>query len=166
MTARARCHQRTVRPDDGEFLYRLYASTRAEELEPVPWTDERKAEFLRMQFEAQTRHYRAHYPDAAFEVIELDGEPVGRLYVDRRPDEIRIVDISLLPAFRGRGIGTALLERIIDEADGAGKSVSIHVEKLNPARRLYEQLGFREVEDRGVYLFMARSPAAQEKTAS
>ncbi|HEX6939117.1 MAG TPA: GNAT family N-acetyltransferase, partial [Longimicrobiales bacterium] len=75
-------------------------------------------------------------------------------------------DIALLPEHRGRGIGTALLEALIAEADAAGKPVSIHVEQYNPARRLYARLGFREVEDLGVYVFMERPPGRQENTAS
>ena len=92
---------RPARPEDREFLLSVYASTRTEELTPVPWTDEQKAAFLRMQFDAQDAHYRAHYEGATYEVIEVDGLPAGRLYVHRRPKEIRLVDIALLPRFRG-----------------------------------------------------------------
>jgi ribosomal protein S18 acetylase RimI-like enzyme len=111
-----------------------------------------------MQFEAQDTHYRQHYPEASFDVVEDDGEPVGRLYVSRWEEEIRIVDIALLPTARGRGLGSQLLAHLFEESRQSGKAVSIHVEKENPARRLYERLGFREVEDRGVYLLMRREP--------
>jgi len=146
--------------DDREFLYRVYASTREEELAIVGWDAEQVESFLRMQFEAQDRFYREHYEGTSFAVIECDGEPAGRLYLARWPDEIRIMDIALLPEYRGRGIGTVLLTEVIGEAERGGKRVSIHVEHNNPARRLYARLGFREVEDRGVYLFLVREPAA------
>lgn len=141
---------------DRPFLFAVYASTREAEMARVPWSHEQKAEFLKMQFEAQDAHYREHYADASFDVVEADGEPVGRLYVDRWDEEIRIVDIALLPSARGGGLGTRLLEDLFEESRQSGKPVSIHVEKENPARRLYDRLGFREVEDRGVYLLMRR----------
>ena len=107
-----------------------------------------------MQFDAQHAHYQEHYPGAAFDVILVDGQPAGRLYVAREDDEIRIVDIALLPEYRNRGIGTRLLRGLQSEAAAAGKPLSIHVERFNPALRLYERLGFRQIEDQGVYLFM------------
>ena len=146
--------------DDREFLFRVFASTRDEELEVAGWTAEEVESFLRMQFEAQDRFYREHYEGTTFAVIECDDMPAGRLYLARWPDEIRIMDIALLPDHRGSGIGTALLRDVIEEAERDGKRVSIHVERNNPARRLYARLGFREVEDRGVYLFLVREPAA------
>lgn len=136
---------------DHEFMARLYASTRLEELAPVPWSDDEKASFLRAQFAAQDRHYREHYADTDRRMIQLHGAAAGRLYLDRREDEFRIVDIALLPEYRGRGVGRALLERVLDEACAAGKPVRIHVEKNNPAHDLYRRLGFRKLEDKGVY---------------
>jgi GNAT superfamily N-acetyltransferase len=154
----------TLRPataDDESFLEKVYAGTRAAELATVPWTDEAKAAFVRMQFAAQSQYYREHYPDASVDVIlvnaeggGLDAEAVGRLYVARWTDEICIVDISLLPVFCNRGIGTTLLRQLQAEASAAGKPLRIHVERFNPALRLYERLGFRQLEDRGVYLFL------------
>ncbi len=141
-------------PEDRDFLLRVYASTRAEEMLLVDWNDEQKDAFLRMQFEAQDTYYRENYGSATFDVIEVDGEPAGRLYVARWADEIRIIDIALLPEHRGVGIGTALLSALLDEAAEAGKRLSIHVEVNNPARRLYERLGFVVVEEQGVYLLM------------
>ena len=146
-------------PSDREFLCRLYASTRQEELAPVPWSEPEKEAFLRLQFEAQDRHYQEHFPAAAFQIIELDARPIGRLYVDRRADEIRLIDIALLPEFRGAGIGTALLMELIDEAAAASKPLRIHVERFNPALRLYQRLGFRPLEEHGVYLLMEYRPS-------
>ena len=137
----------------------VYASTRAEELAVVPWDAATKDAFVRMQFAAQDSFYRQHFPDATYDVVVVNGVPAGRLYVDRREAEIRIIDIALLPEHRGHGIGTALLTPILDEADRTGKTVSIHVERDNPARRLYDRLGFVEVEEQGVYLLLERWPA-------
>lgn len=151
---------RPVADEDLPFLLRVYASTRAEELAQVPWSAEQKEAFLRQQFEAQHAWWREHYTGASFDVVLLDGAPVGRLYVDEWKSEIRIVDIALLPEQRGSGVGTRLLRRVLARGDAAGKPVSIHVERFNPALRLYGRLGFREVEDKGVYLLMSRPPAA------
>jgi len=87
----------------------------------------------------------------------MTGEDVlGRLYVDRWADEIRIIDIALLPQYRGRGIGRAILESLLDEAASRdrGRVVRIHVEHMNPAMRLYVRLGFYEIEDKGIYKLM------------
>ena len=126
----------------------------------VPWTDADKDAFVRMQFEAQDRWYREQMPDASFDVVLVEDEPAGRLYVDQREDEIRIVDIALLPEYRNRGIGSGLLGDLIAGADRAGKPLTIHVERFNRARRFYERLGFREIADRGVYLLLERTPAS------
>lgn len=157
---------RPITPDDREFLYHLYASTREDELAPVPWSEEQKEAFLRQQFNAQHAWWTENYPGASFDLVLLDGEPIGRLYVDRWEREIRVVDIALLPGHRGSGIGTALLSRVFAEADRDGKAVSVHVEIFNPARRLYERLGFVEKADKGVYLLMERPPAGVTETAS
>lgn len=151
----------TLRPiaaDDMDFLYQVYASTREEELAQVEWGEGQKEAFLRMQFDAQHSYYQENYPNAQFQVILRNGAPAGRLYLDRRAAEIRIVDIALLPAYRNRGIGSALLQEILDEGQRAGLPVTIHVECFSPALRLYERLGFRTVEDKGVYYFMEKPP--------
>lgn len=150
---------RPVRPGDEGFLYEVYASTRQEELARTGWPAEQRALFLRMQFDAQSRYYREHYEEAEFSMILADGRPVGRLYVARWPEEIRIVDIAILPEHRNAGVGSALLDGLISESEVSGKPLSIHVERFNPALRLYERLGFRVGEDKGVYLLMRRMPA-------
>jgi ribosomal protein S18 acetylase RimI-like enzyme len=122
----------------------------------VPWDDEHRDAFLRSQFDAQDAWWREHYAEASFDVVVVNGEPAGRLYVHRGPSDIRIVDIALLPEHRGSGIGSSLLRALIAEADTAGKSLTIHVERMNPALRLYERLGFELAEDKGVYLFLER----------
>ena len=141
------------------FLFDVYASSRADELAPVPWTQEQKWAFLAQQFHAQDTDYHGRYPDADFSVIERDGVPAGRLYVARvGSGGINIVDIGLLPEHRGAGIGTALVSDIIATADREGVIVSLHVEQWNPARRLYRRLGFVEVTSNEVYIRMERRP--------
>jgi ribosomal protein S18 acetylase RimI-like enzyme len=124
----------------------------------VPWSDDVKSAFLQMQFEAQTRHYDTSFPKAEFSIVEIDGERGGRLYLDRREDEIRIVDIALLPEFRGRGIGSELLRSVLLEAEQREMAVRIHVEHNNPALRLYERLNFSHVDSNGVYHLMEWTP--------
>jgi len=149
---------RPATEDDRLFLVDLYASVREPEFAPVPWDEGQKRAFVAHQFAAQDAHYRQNYPGARLDVVELDGEPAGRLYVHRGPSDIRIMDIALAPAFRGRGIGTGLLRALIAEAAESGRKLSIHVEMNNPARRLYERLGFRPVGEHGVYVLMERLP--------
>ncbi len=149
---------RLITPEDDAFLAAVYASSRAEELALTGWSEEQKAEFCRRQFDAQSAYYAANYPGASFQVIEQDGVPVGRLYVARWEKEIRIVDITLLPEFRGSGIGTQLVLDLQKEARAADKSLTIHVERFNRALELYQRLGFRQIEDKGVYLLMECRP--------
>jgi ribosomal protein S18 acetylase RimI-like enzyme len=149
---------RPVGADDRAFLVDLYASVREPELGHVPWDDATRRAFVEQQFAAQDAHYREHYAGATLDVIEVGGEPAGRLYVYRSPSDIRIMDIALAPAYRGRGIGGGLLRSLIAEAQASGRTISIHVEVNNPARRLYERLGFTPVGEHGVYLLMKREP--------
>lgn len=146
---------RPVTAGDRSLLEAVYASTRETELALVPWDDATKRAFFAQQFAAQDRHYREHYPGATLDVIEAGGEPAGRLYVHWGAAEIRIMDIALLPPFRGRGIGTRLLRELLVSGRDSGRSVSVHVERENPARRLYERLGFRPVGEHGIYVLMA-----------
>ena len=149
---------REATSEDEPFLFRVYADSRREELALVPWTAEERHAFLASQFTAQYRYYREQYEGATYHVVVADGEPVGRLFVARWPAEIRIMDIALLTEQRGRGLGTRLLATLCDEADAAAVPVSVHVEKQNRARGLYDRLGFEEREDRGVYSFLVRPP--------
>lgn len=125
----------------------------------VDWTPEMKDAFVLQQFTAQHTWYQEHYIGAEFLVILVDGTPAGRLYIHRREKEIRLVDIAFLPEFRKGGFGTSILRDLLAEGEASGKPVSIHVEIYNPAMRLYERLGFRAIEDRGVYRLMQWSPS-------
>jgi ribosomal protein S18 acetylase RimI-like enzyme len=149
---------RRITEADLPFLARLYASTRAEELAPVLWSDEQKAAFLDHQFRAQHSHYQQYYPEADWLVTMRAGEDVGRLYVERWKREHCIIDIAFLPEHRGKGLGAALMRDLMDEAAAVGKGVQIHVEKFNPALHLYRRLGFVTEQDKGVYDLMRWSP--------
>lgn len=150
---------RPVSPADRDLLFRIYAGTRTEEMALLDWPEPAIEAFLRQQFEAQDTHYRGNYPGASFDVIVVGGQPAGRLYLHLGADETRIIDIALLADFRGLGVGTRLLGQVMDSAGARGASVTIHVERNNPALRWYRRLGFQLAEDKGVYLFLRWSPA-------
>lgn len=148
-----------LRPEtegDDPFLVALYATTRQNELDQVPdWAEEQKQAFVAMQFNAQRQHYRHALADVAFDVITRHDEPIGRLYTREGETMLHIVDILLDPAERGAGLGAAMLRGLADNALAAGKVLSIFVESYNPARRLYDRLGFVQVgEPRGFYIEM------------
>ncbi|KJV06158.1 GNAT family N-acetyltransferase [Methylocucumis oryzae] len=138
---------------DFSFIAELYAETRREELAPVPWSELEKKQFLHWQCRLQRDHYRRYYPNARFWILEHNN-PIGRLYVDAGTVEIRIMDISLEPKSRNQGIGSLILNSIIHLATQQQCEVSLHVEPDNPAQRLYQRLGFNQVEQRGAYDFL------------
>lgn len=150
---------RPVTDADREFLVGVYGASRDEELSQVTWGEGQREAFVRMQFEAQDSEYRHRNPHGSFDVIEVDGQRAGRLYVDRRPGDIRIVDISLLPEFRGSGVGGHLLARLMEEAAASRRKLSIHVEIHNRAAELYARLGFKVVAEHGVYRRMEWVPS-------
>jgi GNAT superfamily N-acetyltransferase len=154
---------RKALPQDRLFLRSVYAGVRMDELALTDWDEATKDAFIDMQFEAQDSYYREVYADADFLVIVEQGRPAGRLYLRCTSREIRIIDIAVLPAFRNRGIGTSLLGDILARASKQGVPVTIHVERMNPALRLYGRLGFVVAEDKGVYLFLRWSPAGMEQ---
>jgi ribosomal protein S18 acetylase RimI-like enzyme len=149
---------RPIEAGDEAFLRQVYAATREGEIARTGWDAQSVDAFLRMQFDAQHAHYLQHYAQASFDVVLDAGVPAGRLYVWRGQSELRVVDIALLPAFRGRGIGSALLDAVLREAQQSGKRVTIHVETSNPALALYQRLGFKELSVTGFHRLMAWSP--------
>ena len=157
---------RPTTPADREFLLELYGSTRTDELGAVPWAEAAKVGFVTMQFEAQDASYRQAYPDGQFLVVLAAGEPIGRLYLVRLVGELRVIDITLVPARRAKGTGSALMTWVLAQADREALPVTLHVEPWSPAKRLYDRLGFETVEQRGIYEFMRRPPQRQLKTAS
>jgi ribosomal protein S18 acetylase RimI-like enzyme len=149
---------RPATDEDLPFLAALYASTRAEEVAQTGWPEEVQRAFLQQQHEAQHVYYHRAYAGAEWLVLLEDGEPIGRLYLWEEDGDLRIVDISLLPSARGRGIGGALLRDLQADCARRGVSISIHVEIYNPARRLYDRLGFATIEDKGVYHLLRWEP--------
>jgi len=145
---------RPVTESDDDFLLGLYASTRAEEMARVPWTAEQKDAFVRMQFEAQKRHYAAEYPQSRHDLICADGTPVGRIYLDRDASRFHILDITVLPQHRNAGIGSFLLRQLLQEAAESSKPVNIYVENFNPSLRLFKRLGFQVAEESGFQLLL------------
>ncbi|MBI5255252.1 MAG: GNAT family N-acetyltransferase [Burkholderiales bacterium] len=153
----------TARPADEQdhgFLRELYATTRADEMQATAWPASRRRSFLDQQFEFQHRHYRAHYPDALFLVLLQSGQPIGRLYWRSEPAQGTLIDLSLLPAWRRQGIGTAILRLLTAEADRRGQAIGLHVEPDSPALSLYHRFGFDVVSDNSVHLQLQRPAPA------
>lgn len=145
---------RPIQAGDEPFLSALYASTRQDEMALTGWDQAQIDEFLAGQFSAQHRYYLEHLPPSEFNIIEGDGQPIGRLYVGDWDEDVRLIDIALLPEHRNQGIGSRLIRDVMDRAASLGKPVRLHVEQYNPARRLYTRLGFVALEERGVNVFM------------
>lgn len=148
---------RAMTDGDLPFVAALYASTRADEVASTGWPPEMQAAFLDQQHRAQHFHYRTVYPDGEWLLIERGGTPIGRFYLAEQEGKLLLIDLSLLPAERGAGLGTAILKDVLA---GEDRPVELHVERVNPARRLYERLGFAVVEEQAIYLRMIRKPPA------
>ena len=140
--------------NDFACIAALYAEVRHDELAPLPWPDQAKRDFLDAQCRLQRNHYAKHYVGAELLIIERDGNAIGRIYVHATTKEIRLMDIALQAAERNRGIGTLLVGALQVEASRRGVDLTLHVEPANPAQRLYQRLGFRLIENRGVYDFL------------
>ena len=145
---------------DMTFLSKLYSSTRWQEVLQAPWSDQQRMEFLQQQFDAQHIHYLSHYPNSDFLIILKNNENIGRIYLDRDDVSICLIDIALLTEYRNSGLGTLLLKELLKEAQETHKKIVIHVENFNPAYHLYLKLGFKQVEDKGVYQYMEWHPKA------
>lgn len=151
---------RVATPADQAWQLAIYAGTRADEMALTGWPAEQCAQFVAMQHRAQQQHYALHYPASVCHLILVQDEVAGRLWLDDRTDRLHVLDIALLPAWRGRGIGTRCLQALTD----SGRSLSIQVEIHNPARRLYERLGFvAEGELQGLYQAMRRPAPSPEE---
>jgi len=149
---------RTAKDSDLPFFFTLYGSTREEELAQVDWSSAQKNAFLRMQFEAQHRYYHEQYPDAEYLVVQKGVIDIGRIYLHRRIDELRLIDIVLTPETRNQGLGGKLLMDLLDEGQASALPIRIHVETYNPAMHLYLRLGFKPIADQGVYQLMEWQP--------
>lgn len=131
----------------------------------VPWSDEQREAFLRFQFDAQDSHYRAQYPDAAYQVILNEDAPVGRLYVSKQKTEVRILDITVLPEYRGAGIGTSLIREFLVEADLNQQPVTIWVEQFNPSQAMFQRFGFQLIQEDGYNQLMEYRPPGLRDSA-
>ena len=150
---------RAAAESDKDFLFSVYASTRADEMELVDWSDEQKEGFLHMQFDAQTKHYSLYYPNAEYKIIERTGVPIGRLIVENRGDHYLIMDVALLPEYRRSGIGSFLIDQLKQESVRLSLPLVLRVEFFNPAVRLYTRLGFVKTRDvNTVYQEMVWTP--------
>jgi ribosomal protein S18 acetylase RimI-like enzyme len=157
---------RAVEASDEDFLLRVYADSRAEEMKLVAWSDEQKLTFLRSQFEAQRAQYQERFPDAEYSVILYREQPAGRLWIGRTREQIRLLDIAILPEFQNRGIGAALLGRLLAESEQTGLPLRHMVFKPNTAAlRFYRRFGFEQIDDVGAYIHMERRPASSSAAA-
>jgi len=145
---------RLAGPDDEGFITEVYGSTREQELAVVPWNPEQKLAFIRMQHAAQQSHYRKYYPEGEQSVILWGDRPAGRVYVARTEKQIRILDITVLPQYRNREIGSTIIKGLMAEGEQTGKPVAIMVESYNPSLRLFERLGFEQGEAKGAHVLM------------
>ena len=152
-----------ITESDSTFLFALYGTSREDEMAAVPWTEGQKAAFLQTQFEAQHQHYIAKYPTGSFQLIRYDGENIGRLYLCELDDEIRIIDISIMPEQRGKGIGGKVVSDILRDA---AKPVTIYLESFNPSQALFKRLGFEPVSDEGMYKLWQRPVNSQTNAAT
>ena len=147
--------------DDDEFLLRLFGSTRIEEFKFLADAGQIEA-LISMQFNLQRQQYDSGYPGAEHNIILCDSQPIGRLFVDENEREFTLVDVALLPEWRNTGIGSSLLGGLLTRAARAQKKVRLHVVKSNPARRLYERLGFSIVSEDGMYFEMLCAPEMRQ----
>ncbi|MGB2914046.1 MAG: GNAT family N-acetyltransferase [Pyrinomonadaceae bacterium] len=154
---------RPVNDNDREFLLQVYQISREIELSLTSWDDSQTRAFVEHQLDAQTYTYRIRYPDAAHEIILYDGEPAGRIYVDRGDREISILDIAVIHEYRGKGICTKLVMSLQKEANETNRYVSIYIEPFNPSQKLFGELGFKVVPDEGVDLRFECKPDGLSK---
>ena len=152
---------RRATPEDEVFLCDLYASARPDAALLEAWPEAERTAFLRSQFELQQRHYETAFPDSQHDIILVEGRPAGRLWMDWRADEARCLDIALLPACRGAGLGSRLFEDLKIRACERGLPLTLSVEHGNPhAQRFYGKQGFRALRDLGSHVLMEWLPSA------
>ena len=167
MSSSVNVQLRPVTDADQEFLVGVYASTRADELAQVNWDESQKDAFIRWQYAMQKQEYDARYPNARYELILVDDQPAGRIWVGSDDTQIRLLDIALLTEFQNRGVGAYLVQQLIDEAKRAQKPLRHMVFMLNDnAFRFYERLGFTTIEDVGAYKHMEWRAEQDQSTSA
>ncbi|WP_453932762.1 GNAT family N-acetyltransferase [Acidovorax temperans] len=141
---------------DLPFLKTLYRTVRDPELALTGWSEEQKQAFSDSQFSLQDQHYRKYYPGAQFLVIQHQCAPAGRVYLARVANQLRLMDLALMPHFRGRGWGSSVVRVVLDHADRERLETLLFVESSNPAYALYLRNGFLSEGLEGVYVRMRR----------
>lgn len=152
----------TTRPraaGDEAHLREVFAATRADEVAGWGWPGAAVRAFLVMQFDARERSL-AGLDDR---VVEVHGVPAGRLVLDESGPALRLVDMALLPEFRGAGLGGELLARLCARADAEGRSIELHVLGGSPVVGLYQRWGFAAGAPEGVYQPMTRPPGGRHE---
>ena len=149
---------RPVSTEDAAFLLRVYASSRETEMAMVPWPPEQKEAFLRSQFDAQTRDYIARNPGAEHRVLVYGAREVGRSFVARQAERVHILDVTVLTQERGKGVGSAFLSRMQEEAAAARLPLTIYVETFNPSLNFFAKRGFRPEKEEGIHLLLQWMP--------
>jgi ribosomal protein S18 acetylase RimI-like enzyme len=146
--------QRETVPEDEAFLFQVYLSSRGDDLTEMGWDAERVRNFLETQYAAQQRFLKANYPQGEDRIITLDTQPIGRIVVERNDQEIRVVDIALLPQYRNSGIGTYLIRELLTEAARLGKPFRTQVIRSSAALGLFERLGIVKIGETGSHYQM------------
>lgn len=147
-----------VTSEDNDFLLRLYQSSRGDDLRELGWSEDRISEFLQMQHDAQRNFLATDYPNIIDQIVSLDGQAAGRLAVEQRPDEIRLIDIALVPERRNHGLGTYLIQQVQEHAQSTRLPLRLQVIRFNRAVGLFERLGFTRTSETGSHFQMEWSP--------
>lgn len=147
-----------ITEEDKAFLCQVYISSREDEMGIKDWQEKERTEFLESQFNMQHTYYMKSYQNPSFDIVLMGNTAIGRLYVERTAEEIRVIDISLLKEYRGLGVGTQLFNSLIKESENKNMNLTLHVEYYNFAKQWYEKIGFKQCGENGVYVFMIRSP--------
>ncbi len=154
----------SIRPataQDRELLLRIYASTRARELALVPWDAAQKSLFLRRQFAFQDQHYRTQFPDAEYSIVVHNGEDAGRIFITRDESRIHVLEFTILPEHRGRGVATEIVRRLKEEARGKALPLTTYLDQLSDSQAWLEKRGFTRISDEGIHYLMRWTPSGQ-----
>ena len=157
---------RPVEEKDAAFIEAVYRTTREAELHLTNWSEHQKNAFISMQSAAQLADYKTKCPGARFQVIIYNKKDAGRFFTCETENDIRLLDITILPEFTGKGIGTNLLHRLIQRSTKVQKKISLYVLASSPAIKLYQRLGFIHIKSNGLYYYMEREPGNYSNTSS
>ena len=145
---------RPTRADDQEFLYRLFYSVHTEKLRLVPLGEEEKTKLVELMYQGFTRHYSSLAPVSDDRLILLNNESIGRMILLQTREEIRLADLAILPEYRKRGIGSALIGQVQTESMMSKRPVRLQVAQFDRALGLYRRLGFYKTDVEGPYIHL------------